>query len=470
MARNKISRREFLRTAAGAGAGLVVAGSGIALAQDATATPAPTPTPAPLPVGSAGTLTVIQKTEYFPDAQQLIHDDITKFAADKGIQLDLSTANPEVFGDFLAKMVAAVQAGNPPDVSYHTISVPQMYSQDILEDVSDVVEDLISKYGTTVPQQAEFNAKIDGKWWSVPFSCNAAGWFARKDVFDAAGIDVSTLDTWDKRRDACLAVSNPDKKMWGWGLTVNKSGDGHGLISGIIQSYGGSFTDETGLKVTFNSPETVAAVQWLADTYMLDKYKPMLPPGVESWTDTSNNEAYLAGTIALTTNQPSVYAAAKANNPDVFANTAVLHGPKTPNGPLLEGGNIFWFSIFKGAKNVDAAKDLIRYMIDPAQFNAVVKQGGGLNLPAYKNLWTDDIVAADPNFGVFRDILFNPVLYYGLSHPAKPSALIDSINAAAITSQMMANIISGGMSVADAVKDANDKIVALWEEAGVPQS
>ena len=158
----------------------------------------------PTSEGAAGKLTVIQKTEYFPEAQQLIHDNIVKFAADKGVELDLSTANPELFGDFTAKMLAAVQAGNPPDLGYHTLSIPQMYSLDIVEDVSDVVEEAISKYGAVVPVVAEFNAKIDGKWWAVPFSWNAAAWYARKDVFEAAGIDASTLDTWDKRRDACL--------------------------------------------------------------------------------------------------------------------------------------------------------------------------------------------------------------------------------------------------------------------------
>ncbi len=460
----KLTRRDFLRTAAGTGAALLAASQGIALAQDATATPAP------LPQGAAGKLTVIQKTEYFQAAQDLIHDNIVKFAADKGVELDLSTANPELFGDFTAKMLAAVQAGNPPDLGYHTISVPQLYSLDIVEDVSDVVEQLISKYGTTIPAVAEFNAKIDGKWWAVPFSCNSGAWYGRKDVFEPAGIDVSTLDTWDKRRDAALAVSNADKNMWGWGMTINKSGDGHGLIVGVIQSFGGSFTDETGLKVVFNSPETVKAVEWLAETYTSEKYKPMLPPGIESWTDTNNNEAYLAGTIAMTLNQPSVYAKAKADKNPVFENTVVMHPPKTLDGRLLEGGNIFWLTIFKGAKNIDLAKELILNMVDPANFVPVSKVGGGLNMPAYKNMWTDEIMGVDPNFVTFKEILTNPDLFYGNSHPAKPNALVDAILAAAIPSQMMANVTTGAMSAADAVKDAHDKIVQIFEEGGVSQS
>jgi multiple sugar transport system substrate-binding protein len=367
-------------------------------------------------------------------------------------------------------MQAAVAAGNPPDASYHVLSIPQMYALDIVEDVTDIVDEALSLYGGVVPKIAEFNAFIDGKWWAVPFMSVTGAWFARRDVFEAHGIDVNTLDTWDKRRDAALEVSDPDNNMWGWGLSINRSGDAHGLILSVIQGFGGSFTDETGLVVTFNSPETVAAVEWLAEIYTSDKYAPMLPPGVEAWTDVGNNEAYLAGTIALTINQPSVYGAAKRDQPELFANTAVLHTPLTLDGRLLEAGGSGWFTIFKGAPNRQQAKDLILHMLNPAQLTPMVQAGGGLFLPAYESLWTDDVLGTDPNFAVFRDILLNDEIFYGRSHPAQPSAIIDAIDAAGITSQMMANAVSGGMTPTEAVQDAHDKIVQIFEENGVPQA
>lgn len=462
----KISRRDFLRASGTAGAVILSIGGGVGvvLGQD------PTATPLPLPEGAAGTLTVIQKTEYFAAVQEHFRQLVIDFAANKGIELDLSTANPELFGDFTARMLAAVQAGNAPDLGYHGLSIPQMYSLDIVEDVTDVVEQAISLYGPVVPVIAELNAKFEDRWWAVPFTSLTGAWFARRDVFEAHGIDVNTLATWDDRRAAALEVSDPDNNMWGWGLTINRSGDGHGIILGVIQAFGGSFTDETGMVVTFNSPETLAAVEWLAETYMSDTYAPMRPPGVESWTDTSNNEAYLAGTIALTLNQPSVYAAAKNDGNPVFENTAVLHAPTTQDGRLLEAGTNFWLTIFKGAKNVDVAKELILYLLDPVNFTPMAQLGGGLVFPAYQNLWTEELTAVDPNFTVFSDILFNPDLFYGRSHPAPPNALIDSIDAAGITSQMMANVTTGAMTVEEAVQEAHNQIVQIFEEGGVPQS
>jgi multiple sugar transport system substrate-binding protein len=463
MIRRRMSRRNFLR-AAGTGAAMFAAGTRGVLAQD------PTATPLPLPEGAEGTLTVIHRTEYFEVVQNMFRESVVQFAEDQGIELDISTANPELFGDFIAKMVAAVQAGNPPDLSYNQLSIPLMYSQDILEDVTDVVEEAISRYGNVVPAIAEFNGKIDGRWWAVPFMSVTGAWFARQDVFEAAGVDVYTLDTWDSRRDAALAASNPDNQMWGWGFTINRSGDAHGLIDSVIKAFGGTISDETGLVVNFNSPETVAGVSWLADIYTNEMYAPMLPPGVESWTDTGNNEAYLAGTIAMTLNQPSVYGAARRDNPELFANTAVLRAPVWQDGSRKEAGANGWFTIFKGAKNIDVAKELILTLLDPANVTPMAQEGGGLFLPAYADLWTEELMAIDPNFSVFRDIMFTPDLYYGLSHPALPSPLHDAVNGQAVMSQMMANILTGGMTPEEAVADAHNRIVVIWEEGGVPQS
>lgn len=464
MNQKKLSRREFLRVT---GTGAVLLGSGLTgigiLAQDATATPLP------LPEGAVGKLTVIHRTEYFQVVQQMFHDTVVNYASAHGIDLDISTANPEVFGDFPAKMLAAVQAGNPPDLGYNQLNIPSLISLDILEDVTDVVDELTSRYGAAVPVEAQFNGMFQGRWYAIPFMSYTGAWFARKDKFEEKGIDVQSLLTFDDRRDACLEVSDPSNNFYGWGMTINRSGDGHGLISSVIQAFGGRFVDDTGFKVIFNSPETVAAVEWMKETYTSDKYKPMLPPGIESWTDTSNNEAYLAGTIGMTLNQPSVYAKAKADGNPVFENTAVMHAPTWNDGTLHEAGGNGWLMIFKGAPNTEVAKDLVYNLLDPANYTPMVQNGGGLFMPAYADLWTDDVLGADPNFAIFKDILLHAEPYFGQSHPAPPNALVGQIDAASITSQMMANVTTGAMTPEEAVLDAHNKIVQIFEEGGAPQ-
>jgi multiple sugar transport system substrate-binding protein len=482
----KPSRRAFLRasftcigvsllTACGASSARAPAVAGTAIAPTSATTVVAataaksTASPQPLPIGSAGKLTVIQRPEFFKGVETKFRDLVAQFAQSKGIELDISTANPAPSSDFNAKLQAAVQAGNPPDLAYHNLPITQLHALDLVEDVSDLVAEAARMYGDVIPVTAEKNARFDGTWWAVPYISTSGAWFARKDIFEAAGVDVNSLDTFDRRRAAALQVSDPSKEVWGWGLTINQSGDGHQLIIDVIQAFGGSITDAAGHKVTFNSPQTIEAVKWLQETYTSDTYQPMLPPGIESWIDTSNNEAYLAGKLALTSNAFSLYAKAKQDNNPVYGQSAILHKPKASDGKLLEAGANGWFTIFKGAKNADLARELIRHMLDPKHFTPMVREGGGLFLPAYKNLWTDDILKLDPNFATLKEIIFNPTPYTGVAYPADPNAAIDGVNATSIPSQMMANVTSGKMSAAQAVRDAHDRIVQIFEEAGFPQ-
>src|SRR5262249_25173136 len=160
--------------------------------------------------------------------------------------------------------------------------------------------------------------------------------------------------------------------------------------------------------------------------------KKMLPPGVESWTDPSNNEAYLAGKIAITANAFTVYGKAKKDKNPVLDKTAVLQTPLAKNGKRLASGGNGWVTIFQGAQNTAVAKQAILYMLDPKEFMPMVQGGGGLFLPAYKNLWTDEVLKIDPNFATLKDIIFNPTEYTGFSYPANPSPAVDAVFAEAI--------------------------------------
>ncbi len=464
MSSKKISRRDMLRTAAVSGA-LLAGGRLPAFAADAK--------DVELPQGATGKLTVIHRTEYFPEAQTLFGDEVAAFAKANNAQLDISTTNPESFGDFLGKMSAAVKAGNPPDFAYTTnVSIAQLNTLDLVEDVSDVIAEAESKYGKIMPGlNAAKTGQFDGKWKSVPYIGSTTGYFFRGDKLKDKGIDPASLKTWGDRREAALKISDPASGFYGWGFTPNKGGDGFGFDTAIVQAFGGHFTDESGLKVTFNSPETVAAFKWLVETYDRNgKYAAMIPPGVESWTDTGNNEAWAAGSIGMTLNAFSVYAASKKDKLPFFKDMLVLRAPTANNGDSRDGGAVQgWLHIFKGAPNVDLAKKLALDLLDPVNFNKISAIAGGLFMPAYEKLWTPELIAADPNFAIIKEQVSVTDPFLGTSWPAKPAAQIDAIRAQSILEQAVGNAISGRMSAEDAVKDGHDKIVQIFEEGGIMQ-
>ena len=461
----KLSRRDVLRGTAATGAGLMIGGRGLsAFAQEAKPE-------LDLPQGAAGKLTVIHRTEYFEAAQTAFRETVSDFAEANNVELDISTTNAESFGDFLGKMSAAVKAGNPPDFAYTSnVSIAQMHLLDLVEDVTDVVDEAVKRYGNIMPGlNAAKVGQIDGRWKSIPFIGTTTAYMVRGDKLKEQNIDPASLTTFAERREAALAMSGPD--FYGWGLTPNQSGDGYGFLVLAIQSFGGHYTDETGMIVEFDSPETVAAVEWLAETYDRNgKYAVMLPPGVESWTDTSNNEAYLAGQLGYTHNSFSIYAQSKRDASPVYPNTLLLPAPRANNGDSRDGGQVGgWLTIFKGSPNVALAKELALHLLAPENFGRISALGGVLFTPAYANLWTDELIASDPNLAVIKQQVSVEDPFIGASWPANPNAAIDAIRAQGVVEQMMANVIAGRMKPADAVKDAHQKIVDLFEEGGIVQ-
>jgi multiple sugar transport system substrate-binding protein len=425
------------------------------------------PTDAP-PAPEVATLTVLHRREYFKDMEDIFRNAVVDWAGDNNVEIDVSTVGSEAFEDFVAKLVASVSAGESPDLVYHVRLVQQLYFLEALEPVSDTVEKAISLYGDVPELNRDINI-IDGTWWGIPYSVHGSGQFARRSVFEQAGIDPDSMETYDLRREGALAAARPEEEMYPWGVTTNQSGDGTGFITAVIHNWGGSITDADVTKLTFDSPETVAAVEWMTEIYTDEKWAKMLPPGVVSWTDSNNNEAYLAGNIAYTHNAASVYASSKQDAPEIFADTVVLKEAMGPLGQHLSGSSGGQFVIPKGAKNVEGAKSLALHMLQPEIFLPISTISAGLFLPSYKGYYEMDEVKKgfeeDPNLARLGESALGS--YPGMPYPAKPSAFFDSIDAQTIVTDMMAQTIVQGVSPADAVKQAADRMAQIAEELQV---
>jgi multiple sugar transport system substrate-binding protein len=421
------------------------------------------------PAADGGTMLVVGRREYFKEMEDLFAQAVNDWAAGKNVKVEISTVASEAFEDFVAKTLAAVEAGNPPDFIYHTRLVQQLYFYDALEAVSDTATQAIELYGE--PSYGHtLNNFIDGEWWAIPYINGGSGEFVRRSVFEKAGIDLDAgMATYDQRRDAALAASDPAAQMYGWGRTVNRSGDGAGLVQAILHNWGSQITNAEMTEITFNSPETVAAIAWLTDIYTSDTYKPMLPPGVEAWTDSNNNEAYLAGNIAYTGNAASVYAKAKADGNPVFEDTVVLDIATGPYGEKFIGaGGTGQMHVPRGAKQVALAKDLAMYLLDPEIFIPISLISAGLFLPAYAKYNEMEAVVqayeADANLKRMAEQQLGD--YPGLSWPAPPSPFFDAISAQSILTDILAETITQGVSPEQAVANATDRIAQLAEEMG----
>ncbi len=461
---NQFSRRQLLKLMGGT-AGMVAL---------AACAPVNAPTggegAAEAPASATGQLSVVHRREYFKSMEDLFAEAVSNWGGENDVELEVSTVAAEAFEDFVAKLLAQVEAGDPPDLVYHRSGLVQlMVFQDALEPVTDTVEEAIGLYGAPAAT-LEAAMFIDDEWYGVPYILAGGGTFARRSLLEEAGIDPMSITTLDDLRDAALAASNPEEEIYGWGMTVNQSGDGAGLIADTINSYGGTVTNADATELTFNSPETIAAVTWLAEIYNRDgEYGAMLPPGVEAWTDSSNNEAYLAGNIAITRNAGSVYAKALEDGNPVFEDTVVIPTQVGPAGVKLEGANGAQFNVPRNAANTAQAKELALYLLTPDVFLPISLISAGLFLPAYEGVYDNPQVVeafeADPNLATMgRQGLGD---YTGISYPAEPSPFFDAITAQSVLTDMMAQINSQGASVEDAVAQAEDRMRSIAEEVGL---
>ena len=445
--------------------------SGSAVASSGVAGTPPPPSPDKF---KGQTLNMISRNEYFKSSEQALDASLQDWAKQLGVKINNDRINIDT-GDFATKVDASVKAGNPPDLVYVDRFLSQFVQLGDLSDTTDLVAQAQQVYGP-LEDAANINLKIDNKWWCLPYFANGNGWFARKDWLAEKGIKPETLKTFEQVRDAALAISDPSKNRFGWGLTTNTGGDGTTAVTSLVYAYGGAIVSNDGKKVVLNSPETVTAINFLADIYTNPKYKNMLPPGVNGWTDTSNNEGWLAGTLGFTVNAYTLYAQSFATKNPVYDQTTVLAGfvgPATEQVIATPGSG--YLAIPKGAKNAELAKATALYLVGGPAFLNLAKPSLGLIMPTYKNLWNADPFynTGDSSFPALKQLIEGKlpiVTKTNYAFPQSPSPIYEQgVNGQHILNDMMGSIIQKGTKPADAVKSAHDQLVAVANQLGLPQ-
>lgn len=461
-----LSRRQFLR----------LSGSALGVAALAACAPMAPTGSAPAAEGDTGGISVagdtplwvLQTQDFHPDYNDFVRKHIEDFAREKGYALEVADVAGFVAGGAeLQKIAAQVAADDAPDAIQRNYSVAQYNQLELIVPVTDIVDEIVATHGETAARQQR-DLRIDGEWMAVPFHVRSDGGWARKDIWDAAGIDVTALTTFDELREACLEVSDPSSEMWGWGISVNRGGDGNWMMHRVVHGFGGAWTDETGQVVTIDSPETVAAVEWLYDTYTSPQWEPMLPPGVLSWTDPTNNEAFLGGKVAYTQNGGTVYAKAVVDQVP-FVDDIIWDYPK--GGPALErffGIGSMNFGMIRGGKNPEAARELILSFFQDDVMKQVFQIATTYALPAYANMWDWEEISGVPNSIVQKDAALDPAGWNGIAFPGPATPWIAAVDSQNLATDMIAAVLTGQASAAEAVAQAQERAAQIFQEMGAP--
>ena len=184
---------------------------------------------------------------------------------------------------------------------------PQLYATS-LADVSDVAEEIGNAQGGYY-DMCKTVGIYQGKWIGVPWAIGGGLVAYRKSWLADVGYEKFPV-TWDEWHDA-------GKKLKAAGHPIGQTlghtfGDAPGFWYPYLWSWGGKEVEADGKTVALNSKETIESVK-----FAVPFWNDCCDPGGLAWDDSSNNRAFLAGTIAATNNGASIYLEAK-KKPDIY--------------------------------------------------------------------------------------------------------------------------------------------------------
>ena len=418
----------------------------------------------------SGKLQVVQMVDWHPDHNKFLKDTITNWAGSNGLgdALDLSDMAGFVGGtDIYQKLQAQKAANQPVDVVMRDLSARILNFFQLTRDASAQVKRAELKYGTP-NGAARAGHVVEGKWIGVPFYDRTGGYWLREDKFGEAGfsVDKGSFETWEGVKEACLAVTRPNDNFYGWGMTINRSGDGESLVQNIMWQWGGALSDPTGQIVTLYSPETIDAMTWLADIYLNTANQSMLPPGVNAWNDLSNNEAYNAGILAFTSNAGTLYATGKANKNPVADNTTLVPVPTGPFGLRLQGSAPHYHYFMAGSQNFEASVSLSEFLLTEAVQQELYNISYGYVVPAWANYWDHPGITSNKISMSFKRVAFNEPPFQGLAYRGPLTEAADAVGQESVMTDLMGEVL-GGKRVDLAVRDAHLRCVQIFQSFGL---
>src|SRR5258707_1479052 len=294
--------------------------------------------------------------DFVPASDVLLKGPITQECKKAlGINLKVETVNAN---DLQSRITSAIQSGAGADIIMGFGNWPQLYGHSLAAS-SDVAEEL-GKAGGGYYDVSRQIATVGNKWIGVPWTTGGGLIAYRKSWLEDVGYKTFP-ETWDAFRDAGKKLKAKGRPI---GQTAGHTfGDAPGWWYPFLWSFGGKEVEADGKTVVVNSKETVESIK-----FAVALWKETMDEGGLSWDDSSNNRAFLSGTISATNNGASIYLEAK-KKPDSYLTESgkpmkddILHAkiPKGPGGQFNLPGP-FTDMLMGYSKNQKAAKDFLRW-------------------------------------------------------------------------------------------------------------
>ncbi len=365
--------------------------------------------------------------------------------------------------DVYQKLPLALQAGTgAPDISLVENShLAQIVALGGLTDMTEWVKPYLDKMNA----YKWADAKLDDKYYAMPWDSGPVVFYYRRDVFDAAGLpsdpdSVSkAVATWDDYFNVCKTIM---EKTGSACFSNNKANNYGRLYEMMLWQQGLGYYNAEG-KVTVDSPENIATLETLKKFWDANLTSDQL-----EWTDGWYAE------LAAKTEEKPIATLIEAAWMGAFLKGWIAPGTEGKWGVALmptmasgqvraanDGGSAF--VIPEQSQNKEAAWALTEFLFGRVDSQVAIFKASDF-LPSLEEAYADPIFSEpDPFFAyqpvrpIYVDVVKEvPIAYvYGPHYPEMSGFVATAIQ----------KVGTGQMPVADALKEAAD---AIRSQTGMP--
>jgi multiple sugar transport system substrate-binding protein len=412
----------------------------------------------------AKTVTIWVNQGFIPQEDAAFTKLATDYMKESGNKLDYSIMP---FMALNQKSISALTSGDVPDVIFMDAPgqlLPQNAWDDKIVDVTDVVQPYESQLTETAKAGSTFYNKVEKRrsYYLCPIKQGCVPFHIWGNLVEDAGYKLSDAPkTWDafwdffKPMQAKLRAKG-HRKLYSLGLQITTVGpnDGNGLFQAFMIANGGKDIVTPDGKLHTDDPKVqeaaIKACEWMTTAYK-DGY---VPPEALSWNDADDNNGFHEKLFVMDFDGTLSTELAMIHMKEDYHSAVTMGLPLGNDGqPMVAQVNAGGGYIPKGARNVEVAKDMMKYWMRPEVTNDNMKAALGRWVPANAQVVKDDpfwLQNTDPHVVPYVKEIMGPTIpfYEGYS-PAW-----GQVGSEELWGQAHADVIKNGMKVADAIDKA----------------
>ncbi len=299
---------------------------------------------------------------------------------------------------------AGASGGDLPDVFWmHSNEAERYMKNGILMDLTDRVNSSTKLEMDKFPEEIKELYQYDGKTYAIPKDIDTIALWYNKTLFDEAGVSYPDESwTWDDYYNAAVQLTKEDGSVYGTAMNPSNNQDGW---MNIVYSMGGSVLSEDKTKSGFDSPETIAAMNYV------DSLVKNGMPSASTMAENANDAMLSSGKIAMLPLGSWMVAPMKSNE-YVVENCAVAVLPKDKDtGRRVSIYNGLGWAVNANTSNPEAAWELVEWF---GSKDGQTRQAElGVSMSAYDGVsdgWKANTEAFDlqPYLDMREDVVFRP--------------------------------------------------------------